>query len=37
MDHKIFTTIRAIVGASILALALSEPAHAAPKKDFKVA
>jgi len=37
MANQIFSTFRAMVGASLLVVAMAASAHAAPKKDFKVA
>lgn len=37
MGTKSFASFRTMIGASLLTLAIVAPAHAAPKKDFKVA
>jgi NitT/TauT family transport system substrate-binding protein len=37
MRKQIFSYVRSIVGVSLLAIAIAAPAHAAPKKDFKIA
>lgn len=37
MSNLTSLAFRSIIGASLLALAITAPAHAAPKKDFKVA
>jgi NitT/TauT family transport system substrate-binding protein len=37
MRTRILSHLRAIIGVSLLAIAIAAPAHAAPRKDFKVA
>lgn len=37
MRTQIFSHFRSIIGASLLVIAIAAPAHAAPKKDFKIA
>ena len=37
MRSQIFSHFRSIVGASLLAIAIAAPVHAAPKTDFRVA